>query len=53
MYHTWRELTKAESLPIADCQVPIDIGAVANGSDERLSDKAKSAIGNWQSTIGN
>ena len=43
MYHTWRELN-IPSLPIADCELPID-------KDERLKESTKSAIGNRQLEI--
>jgi CDP-diacylglycerol--glycerol-3-phosphate 3-phosphatidyltransferase len=42
MYHTWRELNRAEPLSIADCQLPIDTVPKVG---------PKSAIGNWQSEI--
>jgi CDP-diacylglycerol--glycerol-3-phosphate 3-phosphatidyltransferase len=52
MYHTWRELT-IQSLPIADCQLPTDQvkGPAVDSNDERLSEKAKSAIRNRQLEI--
>src|ERR1043166_1879067 len=43
MYHTWIELTK-ESLPIVDCQLPID-------RVKKPAETAKSAIGNRQLEI--
>jgi len=44
MYHTWRELTKESSLPIADGQLPIE-------KNERAKETPKSAIGNRQLEI--
>ena len=47
MYHTWRELN-SESLPIADCELPIDKLKGPAINDERSKETAQSAIGNRQ-----
>jgi hypothetical protein len=50
MYHTWRELTKAEALQIANHQLPVD-RAKEDDDTELRNETAQSAIGSRQLEI--